>query len=145
MVQNVWYLNGQPSHVTLPFEYWTPILSIIQINLVFRCSVFRWLLYQPFYHLNTRLVCNSDPHLQRELFVPISHQVNLVPKSLSFSPNKYALKRQQDITTSNDIIAGNGRVLNFYLFIVWLYLFKKIYNVNNFFFFFPSDAMLCFN
>ena len=35
--------------------------------------------------------------------------------------------------TSNDIIAGNGRVLKFYLFIVWLYLFKKIYNVNDFF------------
>ena len=29
--------------------------------------------------------------------------------------------------TSNDIIAGNGRVLQFYLFIVWLYLLKKIY------------------
>ena len=27
--------------------------------------------------------------------------------------------------TSNDIIAGNGRVLKFDLFIVWLYLFKK--------------------
>ena len=27
--------------------------------------------------------------------------------------------------TSNDIIAGNGRVLKLYLFIVWLYLFKK--------------------
>ena len=28
--------------------------------------------------------------------------------------------------TSNDIIAGNGRVLKFHLFIVWLYLFRKI-------------------
>ena len=26
--------------------------------------------------------------------------------------------------TSNDIIVGNGRVLKFYLFILWLYLFK---------------------
>ena len=29
------------------------------------------------------------------------------------------------VVTSNDIIAGNGRVLEFYLFIVRLYLFKK--------------------
>ena len=58
MVQNVQYLNG---HVTLPFEYWTLILSSIQMNPVFRCLVFRWLLYlnaiwipqQPD-HLNTR-------------------------------------------------------------------------------------------
>ena len=27
MVQNVRYLNGLPSHVTLPFEYQTPTLS----------------------------------------------------------------------------------------------------------------------
>ena len=27
---------------------------------------------------------------------------------------------------SNDIIAGNGRVLKAYKFIVWLYLFEKI-------------------
>ena len=39
IVQNVWYLNGLPSHVTLPFEYRTPILSGIQMNPVFRCSV----------------------------------------------------------------------------------------------------------
>ena len=33
------------SQVTwLPFEYRTPILSSIQMNPVFRCSVFRWLL-----------------------------------------------------------------------------------------------------
>ena len=31
MVQNVRYLNGLPSHVTLPFEYLTPILSSIQV------------------------------------------------------------------------------------------------------------------
>ena len=45
MVQNVWYTNGPPSHLTLPFEYRTLILSGIQMNLVFRCWVFRWLLY----------------------------------------------------------------------------------------------------
>ena len=45
MVQNVRYSNVPPSHVTLPFEYRTPILFSIQMNLVFRCSVFRWLLY----------------------------------------------------------------------------------------------------
>ena len=27
MVRNVRYLNGPPSHVTLSFEYWTPILT----------------------------------------------------------------------------------------------------------------------
>ena len=32
MVQNVWYSNGLPSHVTLPFEYHTPIFSGIQKN-----------------------------------------------------------------------------------------------------------------
>ena len=35
MVQNVRYSNGPPSHVTLPFEYRTPILPGIQMNLVF--------------------------------------------------------------------------------------------------------------
>ena len=45
MVQNVQYSNSPPSHVTLPFEYRTHILSGIQLNPVFMCSVFRWLLY----------------------------------------------------------------------------------------------------
>ena len=40
MVQNVWYLNGPPSRVTLTFEYHTPILFGIQKN-----PVFRWLLF----------------------------------------------------------------------------------------------------
>ena len=40
MVQNALYLNGLQSHVTLPFEYWTPIQSGIQMNLVFI-----WFLY----------------------------------------------------------------------------------------------------
>ena len=31
--------------------------------------------------------------------------------------------------TSNEIIARNGRVLKFYLFIAWFYLFKKIYDI----------------
>ena len=31
MVQNVWYLNGLPSDLTLPFEYCTPIMSGIQM------------------------------------------------------------------------------------------------------------------
>ena len=44
MVQNVWYLNGPPGHVTT-FQYQTPKLSIIQMNLMFRCLVFRWLLH----------------------------------------------------------------------------------------------------
>ena len=35
MVQNVGYSNGQPSHVTLPFENRTPIMSSIQIFTVF--------------------------------------------------------------------------------------------------------------
>ena len=44
-VQNVQYSNGPPSHMTLPFEYRTSILSSIQMNPVFSCLVFRWLLY----------------------------------------------------------------------------------------------------
>ena len=31
MVQNVRYTNGLPSHMILPFEYRTPILSGIQV------------------------------------------------------------------------------------------------------------------
>ena len=31
MVQSVWYLNGPPSHVTLPFEYLTPLLPGIHV------------------------------------------------------------------------------------------------------------------
>ena len=38
----------------------------------------------------------------------------------------YANIQASTCWTSNDIIAGNGRVLKVYMFIVWLYLFKKI-------------------
>ena len=31
MVQNDWYLNGPPSHMTLPLEYRTPLLPGIQM------------------------------------------------------------------------------------------------------------------
>ena len=34
MVQNVYYSNGLPSHMTFPFEFRTPILSGIQMNQV---------------------------------------------------------------------------------------------------------------
>ena len=44
IVLDVQYLNGPPSHVTLPFEYWTSILSGIQMNPIFKFLVFRWLL-----------------------------------------------------------------------------------------------------
>ena len=37
IVQNVLYFNGQPSHMTLAFEYQTPKLSGIHMNLVLRC------------------------------------------------------------------------------------------------------------
>ena len=40
MVQNVQYLRGLPSHVTLPFEYWKPILSGIQVCSIQMVSVF---------------------------------------------------------------------------------------------------------
>ena len=42
--------------------------------------------------------------------------------------------------TSNDIIAGNGRILKVYMNIVCLYLSKKLYYVHELFFIFPSDA-----
>ena len=32
MFHNVWYLNGPPSHGTLPYEYLTPILSRILVS-----------------------------------------------------------------------------------------------------------------
>ena len=38
---------------------------------------------------------------------------------------KIELKSEIMERTSNDIIAGNGRVLKAYKFIVWLYLLKK--------------------
>ena len=38
-------LYGHPSHVTSPFEYRTPVHSSFQINPVFRCPIFWWLLY----------------------------------------------------------------------------------------------------
>ena len=46
MVQNVWYLNGLPSHVTLPFEYRKPILSSIQVfsiqRLLYKIMHLKW-------------------------------------------------------------------------------------------------------
>ena len=46
IIQSVQYLNGLPSHKTLPFEYRIPILSGIQMIPEYRCSVFRWLLFK---------------------------------------------------------------------------------------------------
>ena len=43
--------------------------------------------------------------------------------------------------TSNDIIAGNGRVLKGNVFIVWLYVFKKYMMLLVFF---PSNALYCY-
>ena len=57
-IQNVKYSNGPLSHMTLPFEYWIPILSGVQMDLVFRCSVCRWLLY-----LDLGLDSSRKPHL----------------------------------------------------------------------------------
>ena len=42
MVQNVRYLNGPPSHVTLPFEYRTPTLSGIQVFGIQMVTVIFW-------------------------------------------------------------------------------------------------------
>ena len=36
------------------------------------------------------------------------------------------------VETSNDIIAGNGRIIKVYMFIMWLYLFKKYTMLINF-------------
>ena len=36
--------------------------------------------------------------------------------------------------TSNDIIAGNGRVPKVYMFFMWLYMFKKYIMLISFFF-----------
>ena len=47
MVQNVRYSNGPNSQVTLPFEYWTPILSCIQIVTVVR-------------YLDSRCICTLN-------------------------------------------------------------------------------------
>ena len=49
MFQNIQYLNGPPSQMTLPFEYQTPILPVIQMvnvlgtskNWTINCSVFK--------------------------------------------------------------------------------------------------------
>ena len=75
MVQNVRYLNGLPSHVTLPFEYRTPFLYTVQM--------------------------------------------------IWYSDVQYAYGYGSNCWTSNDIIAGNGRVLKLYFFIVRFYLLKK--------------------
>ena len=49
VVQNVWYLNGPPSHMTLPFEYRTPMYSdgycIYEFSICQRitsCQMWRW-------------------------------------------------------------------------------------------------------
>ena len=41
-------VNGQPSDVTIPFEYQSPKVSGIKMNLAFKRPVFRWLLYFTF-------------------------------------------------------------------------------------------------
>ena len=55
--------------------------------------------------------------------------------------NNYNVKKKK---TSNDIIAGNGRILKVYIFIVQLYLCKKIYHVSMFFLFFFRCIVLLY-
>ena len=43
--------------------------------------------------------------------------------------------------TSNDIIAGNGRILSVHENCVVKYLYKKLYYIHDLFFLFPSDAL----
>ena len=50
MVQNVRYLNGPQIPVTLPFEYWTPILSGIQMFGIQMFSVYNSVVY----HVNRK-------------------------------------------------------------------------------------------
>ena len=65
--------------------------------------------------INFNQVCTS-----RQLnFIIIGHQNLKIVNNIQSSRLKI-LNR-----TSNDIIAGNGRILKDYMFIVWLYLFKK--------------------
>ena len=108
MVQNVQYLNVSPSHVTFPFEYRTPRLS------VFKCSVFRWLLYlQP-------------PELFR-LWFPAVRTWPCLPRRwcrTSWPTHSLLLRHirlQLPVETSNDIIVENGSVLKVLLLKVKLY------------------------
>ena len=39
-VKNVWDSNGPPSHMTLPFEHMTPVLSSIQMVTVQQLGLF---------------------------------------------------------------------------------------------------------
>ena len=67
MVKNVQYSNGRPSHLSLPFEYWTPITQMvtvyshyipkfgIQMFPVFKWSVIIFPLYWGYNNNNKRL------------------------------------------------------------------------------------------
>ena len=52
MVQNVRYSNGPPSHMTLPFEYRTPVLSSIQVFSIQMVTVVRSPMYFTSYALH---------------------------------------------------------------------------------------------
>ena len=71
--------------------------------------------------------------LQRQFLNPIFYFVR-------FDSTQNFLVPHSPPQTSNAITAGNGRVFKAYIYIMWLYLFKRIYNVKNFFFFFHVNS-----
>ena len=65
MIQNVGYLNGPPSNVTWPYDYQTPIMSSIQMNLLFSIQM-----VTVFESLLVRVVTIKTQHCeQSQLFV----------------------------------------------------------------------------
>ena len=106
---------------------WTPFSGIFKLFLVPRlfficvakkfdqqtaCEAnVRWLKY------STNNSPASDVHiLKLQLYREDKHCAKMTSKIV----NRFSYE------TSNDIIAENGRVLKAYMFLTWLYLFKKL-------------------
>ena len=67
-------------------------------------------------------ICRTWTHLQKNLNSAHHYRKCILCQTTLLYTTK---------TTSNDFIAGNGRVVQADMFIVWLYLLKKFKNISN--------------
>ena len=79
MVQNVKYFNGPPSHVTLPFEYRTPILSGIHMFGIQMVTV----LLLVHFRASMKKLCISLLKLSRDRSLAVSKNLHKKPSKPS--------------------------------------------------------------
>ena len=106
MVQNAWYSNGPPSHLALPFEYQTSILSGISMNPVFGIQMVLFL-----FQMKLAQVLMTSGQKRRLVFRDLEEpSIQLDQTFNGFVMNRTPICQAQDIKTfwklSKDSVAN---------------------------------------